>query len=271
LAIGTILWEAQAAVTSGDAWAVTQLEGPGWSGTNRLEVRGYRRFSSWASLLQIPRPVSIIVFGRREIEQFATPWQPQDLLIRMGNRAISITYQTSVRDRPLSLVRVNRAAGNPRRGWLTADGWTIPVALGRGGIKANKREGDGGTPRGVFHPRRLWWRADRHVRPRTHIPARAIRPEDAWCEDPADRHYNQSVRRAAGEPGDRLRREDHLYDFIVEIDHNTRPRIAGRGSAVFLHLARTNFSPTAGCVSMTHSALLRLLRRMGPRTRIVIG
>jgi L,D-peptidoglycan transpeptidase YkuD (ErfK/YbiS/YcfS/YnhG family) len=68
-----------------------------------------------------------------------------------------------------------------------------------------------------------------------------------------------------------LRRKDHLYDFIVEIDHNTRPRIAGRGSAVFLHLARTNFSPTAGCVSMTHSALLRLLRRMGPRTRIVIG
>ncbi len=189
----------------------------------------------------------------------------------MGNRAISITYQTSVRDRPLSLVRVNRAAGNPRRGWLTADGWTIPVALGRGGILANKREGDGGTPRGVFHPRRLWWRADRHVRPKTHLPARPIRPEDAWCEDPADRHYNQPMRRAAGEPGDRLKREDHLYDFIVEIDHNTRPRIAGRGSAVFLHLARTNFSPTAGCVSMTHSALLRLLRRMGPRTRIVIG
>lgn len=152
-----------------------------------------------------------------------------------------------------------------------AGGWTIPVALGRGGIMANKREGDGGTPRGVFHPRRLWWRADRYVRPRTRLPVRAIRPDDAWCEDPADRHYNQAVRRAAGEPGDRLRREDHLYDFIVEIDHNTRPRIAGRGSAVFLHLARTNFSPTAGCVSMTHSSLLRLLRRMGPRTRIVIG
>lgn len=171
----------------------------------------------------------------------------------------------------MSVIRVRPSAGNPLRGWLTADGWTIPVALGRGGIKANKREGDGGTPRGVFRPSRLWWRADRHVRPRTHLAVRPIRPEDAWCEDPADRHYNRAIRLERGRAGDRLAREDHLYDFIVEIDHNTRPRIAGRGSAVFLHLARANFSPTAGCVSMTRSAMLRLLRRMGPRTRIVIG
>jgi L,D-peptidoglycan transpeptidase YkuD (ErfK/YbiS/YcfS/YnhG family) len=189
----------------------------------------------------------------------------------MGSHDISITYETDVRDRPLSMIRVNPAAGNPRRGWLTAEGWTIPVALGRGGIKANKREGDGGTPRGVFFPKRLWWRADRHVRPKTHLTVRPIRPEDAWCEDPADRHYNQAIRLARGVSGDRLTRDDHLYDFIVEIDHNTGPRIAGRGSAVFLHLARENFSPTAGCVSMNRSGMLRLLQRMGPRTRIVIG
>jgi L,D-peptidoglycan transpeptidase YkuD (ErfK/YbiS/YcfS/YnhG family) len=70
--------------------------------------------------------------------------------------------------------------------------------------------------------------------------------------------------------GDRLTREDRLYDFIVEIDHNTSPRVAGRGSAVFLHLARADFSPTAGCVSMTRSAMSRLLERLGPQTRIVI-
>ena len=71
--------------------------------------------------------------------------------------------------------------------------------------------------------------------------------------------------------GDRLRREDHLYDFIIEIDHNTQPTIAGRGSAVFLHLARPDFSPTAGCVSMTKSAMLQLLRQIGPHTKIIIG
>lgn len=174
-------------------------------------------------------------------------------------------------DRPLSAVHVRPAAGNPRRGWLVAGAHILPVALGRGGIKANKLEGDGGTPRGTFHPVRLWWRADRHVRPRTFLPVRAIRPIDAWSEDPADRHYNRPVTRAPGESGDRLARDDHLYDFIVEIDHNTRPRIARRGSAVFLHLARENFSPTAGCVGLTRGAMLRLLARIGPRTRIVIG
>jgi L,D-peptidoglycan transpeptidase YkuD (ErfK/YbiS/YcfS/YnhG family) len=103
------------------------------------------------------------------------------------------------------------------------------------------------------------------------LPVRTIRPEDAWCEDPSSRHYNRPIRLQRGRSGDRLRRDDHLYDFIVEIDHNSSPRIAGRGSAVFLHLARENFSPTAGCVSMTRAAMLRLLARLGPRTRIVIG
>jgi L,D-peptidoglycan transpeptidase YkuD (ErfK/YbiS/YcfS/YnhG family) len=169
------------------------------------------------------------------------------------------------------VILVRPAAGNPSRGWLTVDRQTIPVALGRGGIKVNKREGDGGTPRGNFRPQQLWWRADRHPRPRTALPVRAIRPEDGWCEDPRSRHYNRPIRLGGSKDGDRLRRDDQLYDFIIEIDHNTAPRIAGRGSAVFLHLARADFSPTAGCISMTKSAMLRLLERIGPQTRIIIG
>ena len=189
----------------------------------------------------------------------------------MENNANSITCRRLPRNRPLPVIQVQRAAGDPRRGWLFAGSWTVPVALGRGGILANKREGDGGTPRGTYHPLRLWWRSDRHPRPRTYLPVRSIRPEDGWCEDPRDRRYNQPIRLLRDQPGDRLTREDHLYDFIVEIDHNSDPRIAGRGSAVFLHLARPDFSPTAGCISMTKSAMLRLLRRMGPQTKIMIG
>ena len=189
----------------------------------------------------------------------------------MESVAVSMPYPTMRRQPPLALVRIRPAAGNPARGWLIAAGRTIPVALGRGGIKANKREGDGATPKGTFRPRQLWWRADRHPKPSTFLPVRAIAPEDASCEDPADRRYNQPLRLDSKSGRDRLSRDDHLYDFIIELDHNTRPRIAGRGSAVFLHLARDDFSPTAGCVSMTRPAMLRLLRRLGPQTRIVIG
>ena len=170
----------------------------------------------------------------------------------------------------LSTILVRARAGARTRGWLLAGPLAVPVALGRGGIKANKREGDGGTPRGTFRPRRLWWRADRHARPMTQLPVRRIRPDDGWCEDPADRRYNQPIKVPHGRAGDRLRRDDRLYDFIVEIDHNTRPRVAGRGSAVFLHVAREGFAPTAGCVALRADALRRLLKRIGARTRIVI-
>src|ERR1700721_533139 len=145
----------------------------------------------------------------------------------MENNGLSRAYHRNLSDRPLSALWIRAAAGTPRRGWLIAAGEPIPVALGRGGIIANKREGDGGTPKGIFRPRQLWWRADRHPRPRPFLASRAIRPEDAWCEDPNSRHYNQPLRLGVGQAGDRLTRDAHLYDFIVEIDHTTSPGIPG--------------------------------------------
>jgi L,D-peptidoglycan transpeptidase YkuD (ErfK/YbiS/YcfS/YnhG family) len=170
----------------------------------------------------------------------------------------------------LPFIRVSTRPGRRSLGLLKAGPLTIPVALGRGGIKADKREGDGGTPRGRFHPIRLWWRADRLPVPHTMLPLRRIGPADAWSEDPQDRRYNQPFRRSANEPGDRLRRDDALYDLIVEIDHNTRPRVAGRGSAVFLHVARPGYGPTAGCVAMRRQDLQRLVSRLTSKTRILI-
>jgi L,D-peptidoglycan transpeptidase YkuD (ErfK/YbiS/YcfS/YnhG family) len=165
---------------------------------------------------------------------------------------------------------VRTAPGTRTRGILVAGALAFPVALGRGGVLANKREGDGGTPRGSFGLRRLWWRADRAPRPATLLPMRPIQRDDAWCEDPSDRRYNQAIKVPADNPGDRLLRDDHLYDFIIEIDHNTRPRVARRGSAVFLHLARPGLAPTAGCVAMPAGRLKKLLARVGPHTRIVV-
>jgi L,D-peptidoglycan transpeptidase YkuD (ErfK/YbiS/YcfS/YnhG family) len=170
----------------------------------------------------------------------------------------------------LGMLRVHRRPAQRSRGVLLAGALTIPVALGRGGIKANKREGDGATPRGVFRLKRLWWRADRHPRPRTQLPVRRIRDGDGWCEDPQDRHYNRPIVVPKGSKTDRLARNDRLYDFIIETDHNTRPRIAGRGSAVFVHIARDGLLPTAGCVALKEPSLRQLLARVGPRTRIAI-
>jgi L,D-peptidoglycan transpeptidase YkuD (ErfK/YbiS/YcfS/YnhG family) len=175
-----------------------------------------------------------------------------------------------MRKRSISRMTVRRKPGNPKQGRLIAGPLSLPVALGRGGIKANKREGDGATPRGIFRLKRLWWRAGRHPRPPTLLPTQRIMPDDGWCENPSDRHYNQRIKVPPRSNADRLSRDDNLYDFIVELDHNTRPRVVGRGSAVFIHVARPGFAPTAGCVALSINSLRHLLARLGPRTRIMV-
>lgn len=163
----------------------------------------------------------------------------------------------------LRLIRVARAAGCPTRGHLTAGSHVFPVTLGRGGIRADKREGDGGTPRGRFRLLRLWYRADRMPRPRSLFPIRKIRKDDGWCEDPRDRNYNRPVKLIPASGADRLWRDDHLYELIIELDHNTCPRIPYRGSAVFIHFARKDFTPTAGCVALKRGDLQKLLLLLG--------
>lgn len=174
------------------------------------------------------------------------------------------------RPQVLPLLRVVARPALRARGWLSAGPRRIQVTLGRGGIRADKREGDGATPRGLFRLRRLWWRADRGARPCTLLPVRRIRPTDGWCEDPNDRRYNRPVARGPTSSADRLWRADRLYDLLIELDHNTRPCIPGRGSAVFIHIMRPDFGPTAGCVALTPRDLRLLLGVVGPKTRILI-
>lgn len=168
-------------------------------------------------------------------------------------------------------LRVSRASAGPALGVLRAGPHAIPVALGRSGIRANKFEGDGATPRGRFRLVRLWWRADRAPRPMTLLRTRPIRADDGWCEDPTDRNYNRRVTMSPDGKADRLRRADRLYDFVIELDHNTRPRVARRGSAVFIHVARVGLSPTAGCVALPAPALRHLLSRLARNAVIEIG
>jgi L,D-peptidoglycan transpeptidase YkuD (ErfK/YbiS/YcfS/YnhG family) len=180
------------------------------------------------------------------------------------------TARKTARKTSLSAIHVHVRPHHRSQAWLLAGQRAIRAALGRTGVKAAKREGDGATPAGQFHPVRLWWRADRMTRPRTLLPVRPIMAEDAWCEDPNDRRYNRPFQRSANELGDRLRRADGLYDLIVEIDHNTCPRVAGRGSAVFIHVARPGFGPTAGCIALTRGELQKLVSRLSRKTRIIV-
>jgi L,D-peptidoglycan transpeptidase YkuD (ErfK/YbiS/YcfS/YnhG family) len=170
----------------------------------------------------------------------------------------------------LDLIRVHRSPIDPRRGVLVAGPLALPCALGRAGVTHAKREGDGASPAGRFRLLGAFYRADRLPRPRTRLPVRALRPTDGWCDDPGDRRYNRPVRLPYGARHERMWRDDHVYDVVIDIAWNRGPIVRGRGSAIFLHLARPGFSPTEGCVAVEPRKIARLLERLGPRTRIEI-
>ncbi len=165
---------------------------------------------------------------------------------------------------------VRRAPGRPREGRLILPGGVRRAALGRGGIKALKREGDGGTPLGRFPIRQVLYRADRGLRPRTRLPVRAIRKDDGWCDDPADRNYNRLIKLPSRRSAEGLMRADHLYDVVLVLGYNDRPRVRGRGSAIFVHLARPGYTPTDGCIALSRRDLLALIAHAGPDTTIDI-
>lgn len=166
---------------------------------------------------------------------------------------------------------VRRAPGNPREGRVALAHGVRRAALGKGGVAALKREGDGATPYGRFAVRQVLYRADRIKRPRTPFSVHAIRAGDGWCEDPADRNYNRAVKLSPTSSADRLTRDDHLYDLVIVLGYNDRPRVRGRGSAIFVHLARPGYSPTAGCIALSRHDLLMLLAELRLGSAIVVA
>lgn len=162
------------------------------------------------------------------------------------------------------LIKVYGNGDDVARGRVVWPGGEAQCALGRGGIRRDKREGDGATPVGAFLLRRALYRQDRLSRPQTKLPLKALRPDDGWSDDPADPFYNRPVTRPHPFSHETLWRADNLYDVIVVIGHNDAPVIPGHGSAVFIHLATVDYSPTAGCVAVAAHDLLGLLATCRP-------
>jgi L,D-peptidoglycan transpeptidase YkuD (ErfK/YbiS/YcfS/YnhG family) len=161
------------------------------------------------------------------------------------------------------------------RGIVLCGPLVLPCALGSAGVTHLKREGDGATPAGRYRLLYLYFRHDRTLPPPTRLPLRAMRRHDSWCEDPADGRYNCPVRLppdAAGAAAhDAMWRSDHLYDVVGVLDWNLSPRVRGRGSAIFLHLCRPGYRPTAGCIALQRRHLALLLAAAGPRPELCVA
>ena len=144
------------------------------------------------------------------------------------------------------------------------------AAVGAGGVSRNKKEGDGATPAGTFFVPFGMYRPDRISLPKTDLPLTPLGEAHGWVDDPDDPKYNQLVERPYPGHTEALWRHDGVYDLLVLVGYNMNPTQPGAGSAIFLHIARPDFSPTEGCVAVSREVLLKLVEVLGPGSRLTI-
>jgi L,D-peptidoglycan transpeptidase YkuD (ErfK/YbiS/YcfS/YnhG family) len=152
--------------------------------------------------------------------------------------------------------------------WATLGERRWRCVVGAGGVREDKVEGDGATPVGAYPLRRLYFRNDRLVLPKVRLPARPIGEHDGWCDDPRSPAYNRLVRVPNGWSHEKMWREDGLYDLVVVVGYNDDPPEGEWGSAIFLHIAKDDLSPTQGCVAFARDDLLELVTLIGPETKL---
>ena len=154
--------------------------------------------------------------------------------------------------------------------WLDWGAGKKRAAIGPGGIAIKGGEGDGITPRGSFPVREIFYRADRIAKPATALPLRAIEEDDGWCDAPDDPNYNRLVKLPYPASAETMWREDHLYDLVAVLGYNDDPVVPGKGSAIFLHLARPDYSATHGCVALAYDDALAAIAQLRLGDEVVI-
>jgi len=147
-------------------------------------------------------------------------------------------------------------------------GRQFPCSIGRGGVRADKQEGDHATPSGIHRLAGIYYRPDKLASPSP--IAVPLRIGDMWSDDVNDPHYNAFVRPPHHFSHETLRRPDPLYDIIIVTDWNRPSAIPGRGSAIFVHQWRRCRFPTEGCVALRRDHLFWIVQRIRDTTRLIV-
>ena len=129
--------------------------------------------------------------------------------------------------------------------------------IGKNGKSKKKIEGDKKTPIGIYKMGDLYYRADRHKKPKTNLKILTIRKNFGWCND------SKNIKH------EKLFRKDKKYDFLIPIKYNFNKPKSGRGSAIFIHITE-NYKPTAGCIAISKKDFLIMLKVINKKTKIKI-
>ncbi len=154
---------------------------------------------------------------------------------------------------------------------LTFGNYKVKCAIGKRGIKTKKREGDLITPKGTFKIKVILYRGDRVKHLKTKINKIKIRKNMGWCDDPKSKQYNKLIKLPFNFNSEMLYRKDNIYDIIIVLNFNMKPVVKNKGSAIFIHVAKKNYSPTKGCVALKKFELRKLIEKIKKKTLIKIS
>ena len=154
---------------------------------------------------------------------------------------------------------------------LKIDDFNFKCSIGKKGFSKKKTEGDLKTPVGTFKIGKLYYRKDRLSSPQSNLPKVPITKNMGWCDDTRNRNnYNKLIKVHKKIKHEKLYRNDSKYNLMIPIEYNSKKRILGKGSCIFLHLTK-NFKPTAGCIALKKSDFLIMLKLIDKNTKIKIN
>ena len=153
---------------------------------------------------------------------------------------------------------------------LTIDDFKLKCCIGRGGIKKNKIEGDGTTPKGKFSLGNLYWRSDKVEKPITNLKCKKIKKNIGWCTDSKSKFYNREFKIKKNVKHEKLLRKDYKYNYLLVIEYNTKKIKPNKGSAIFIHLTK-NFKATAGCIALLQKDFLIMVKLINKKSTIKIN
>ena len=149
--------------------------------------------------------------------------------------------------------------------------YKLRCAIGKRGITYNKKEGDRKTPRGIFGFKSIFYRKDRINNLKTLIIKKKIEKNMGWCDDTSSQFYNKQITFPFKKSAEKMWLRNSMYDVLIVIDYNLKPVIKKKGSAIFLHVAKKNYSPTKGCIAVNKKDILFLIRKINKNTKLIIN
>ena len=149
-----------------------------------------------------------------------------------------------------------------KSGVLKLKNLPFKCALGKSGIGKKRKEGDNITPKGSYKLLGLFYRSDRVTNFKTILKKRKINKKMGWCDDVNNKNYNKLIKLPCNFSHEKLYRRDNVYDLVVPINYNTNKIARGKGSAIFLHVTKKNYSPTKGCIALKKKDLILLLKKI---------